>query len=76
MRSPLSPWAGGLDGAVEPNALWKVGLSFEEVRVHGAAACIDIGMTKKLSLIDLCRTKRIKVVNIGLCLLNDKSNFL
>ena len=26
-------------------------------------------------LIDLCRTKRIEVVNIGLCLLNDKFKF-
>ncbi len=28
-----------------------------------------------MRLIDLCRTKRIEVVNIGLCLLNDKSKF-
>ena len=26
-------------------------------------------------VIDLCRTKRIEVVNVGLCLLNDKSKF-
>ena len=78
--------AFGNDKRVSPNAVCK----FRVIASEAKQSLIEKRLLRRLAaprndtdnknshmtyIIDLCRTKRIEVVNIGLCLLNDKSKF-